>query len=52
MSELKRYVKERIEKIYRDLELDKKIGADTYDNIGRLNEVLAIEKILTKEGLK
>jgi len=51
METLRKYVKERIEKIYRDLELDRKVGADTYDNIGRLNEVLAIEKILEREGL-
>ncbi len=52
ITTLTNYLEKRKKEIEKLLEIDRKIGADPYENIAKLKEVLAIEKIIRKGGEK
>lgn len=52
LTTLNNYIDKRKKEIQKLLELDHEIKADPYENIARLKEVLAIEKIIRKGGEK
>jgi len=50
--EVLNYIAQRKEEIMRMLKIDRKIGADPYDNVARLKELEKVEKIINKQKSK
>jgi single-stranded DNA-binding protein len=50
IRDVQAYIKELKKKIYQDLETDKAIKADPYDNVARLRICEKIEKFIAKRG--
>ena len=50
--EVLNYIAQRKKEILRMLEIDKKIGADPYDNVARLKELEKVEKIINQKSKK
>ena len=46
------YIAQRKEEILRMLEIDRKIGADPYDDVARLKELERVEKIIKQKPKK
>ncbi len=46
--EVLNYIAQRKEEILGMLKIDRKIGADPYDNVARLKELEKVEKIINK----
>jgi len=46
------YITQRKEQILRMLKIDKKIGADPYDDVARLKELERVEKIIKQKSKK
>ena len=46
------YIAQRKEEILGMLKVDKKIGADPYDNVARLKELEKVEKIINQKSKK
>lgn len=50
--EVLNYIAKRKEEILEMLKIDRKIGADPYDNVARLKELEKVEKIINKQKSK
>jgi len=50
--EVLNYIVQRKEEILRMLKIDKKIGADPYDDVARLKELERVEKIIKQKSKK
>ena len=50
--EVLNYIAQRKEEILGMLKIDRKIGADPYDNVARLKELERVEKIISNQKSK
>ena len=50
--EVLNYIAKRKEEILEMLKIDRKIGADPYDNVARLKELEKVEKIINQKSKK